>query len=458
MARWNSCNVLHTGPDARRVWQFDAKGGGFTLNRELNARNGEPLPSSTVGKGWSALWQPKLNVAWLPPENVFIRVAQFPQSSAEETRPMVELQLEKLSPIPVTQAVWSMHVLPHAAGNMQTVVIVVAERKVVEAFLGELEGAGFFADRLEVPMLDQLRATTSREDGAWIYPETQGGATSALVAWWCGGVLQNLGLLAAPVGAGRAAGLKDQLVQMAWAGELEGWLTAPPRWHLVADTATAADWEPALREGLQQPVSLTAPLAGAELAVLTAQRAAESDAQNNLMPAEFTARYRQQFTDRLWMRGLLWIGAAYLAGVAIYFLFVLVAYLKTNSVESRVAAHGPAFTNAMQLKARFDVLKSRQDLKFAALDCWKATADEMPSGLTLDSMSLSEGRRLKLDGTAPAADVPSVIDFSGKMRKAKKGDQSLFDPNEGDQLQTHVNPGGGTVSWSFGLILKRTEE
>ena len=30
---------------------------------------------------------------------------------------------------------------------------------------------------------------------------------------------------------------------IAWAGELEGWLTAQPKWHLVADPVTAAEWE-----------------------------------------------------------------------------------------------------------------------------------------------------------------------------------------------------------------------
>src|SRR5262249_58909414 len=130
---------------------------------------------------WTSLWQPKLNVAWLPPEEVFIRVAQFPQSTPEETRAMVELQLEKLSPIPVTQAVWTMHILPGSSGsrtpqaegakleNLQTVVVVIVARNVVEQFLGQLEGQGYQADRLELPLIDQLEATPVAEDGAWIY-------------------------------------------------------------------------------------------------------------------------------------------------------------------------------------------------------------------------------------------------------------------------------------------------
>ena len=42
--------------------------------------------------------------------------------------------------------------------NLQTVVVVIAARNVVEEFLGELEGQGYLADRLELPLLDQLQA------------------------------------------------------------------------------------------------------------------------------------------------------------------------------------------------------------------------------------------------------------------------------------------------------------
>src|SRR5215207_3902124 len=112
MARWHSCNVLHVGADTRRIWQFDARNGQFTLNREQTTRVGEPLPAGIARKNWTSVFQRKLNVAWLPPEHVFFRVAQFPQSSPEEIRSMVELQLEKLSPIPVAQALWTMHALP----------------------------------------------------------------------------------------------------------------------------------------------------------------------------------------------------------------------------------------------------------------------------------------------------------------------------------------------------------
>ncbi|HVV73724.1 MAG TPA: hypothetical protein VHI52_19825, partial [Verrucomicrobiae bacterium] len=166
----HSCNVLEVGAEARQVWQFDARGGGYVLNREQTVLVGETLPKSMVAKDWRSLFQPRLNIAWLPPEHVFLRVAQLPKSDFDETLSMVELQMEKLSPIPVTQAVWSFHTLPHVEDNLQTVIVMVVARSIVEEFLGKLEAQGYLADRLELPLLDQLQTTAITEDGAWIYP------------------------------------------------------------------------------------------------------------------------------------------------------------------------------------------------------------------------------------------------------------------------------------------------
>ena len=453
MARWDSCNILQAGLNGSRVWQFNKN---FTLNREHTGKAGETLPPGLVVKSWSALWQKQVNIAWLPPEHVFIRAAQFPPATPAETRTMVELQLEKLSPIPVTQAVWSMHILPATKPDgLQTVILIIAERSVVEKFLGDLEGQGFLADRLELPMLDQLQVTTVDGDGAWIYPATP---DAALVAWWYGGILQSIGLITLAAGENRSASLKDQLTHMAWAGELDGWLTAPPEWHVVADAATAGTWESPLREGLASSVQIITPLAGAELAARTARRAAESEDSLNLLPPEFAKRYHQQFVDRLWMRGLGATLGVYLVVCLVYFVAVAVFNHQTSGKEETVAGLSYSYTNSLQLKARFDLLKERQSLKFAALDCWQAIAEKIPQGITLDSMNFNDGKRLTLNGTAPSAQVTEVIDFSGNIRKATTTEGvELFNRTGGEALQTSVNSGTATLRWSFGLELKKGE-
>lgn len=451
-----SANVLQVAPQARHIWQFDARNGGFSLNRHQTTQNGEALPSGLVGKDWRSLFQKKLNIAWLPPEHVFLRVAQFPASEFQETLSMVELQLEKLSPIPVAQIVWSIHVLQHTSGNMQTVIVVIAARNQVEEFLGQLEGQGYLADAIELPILDQLQATPVREDGVWIYPETTGGPQSALAAWWYGGVLQNLDFLTIP-SADRATSLREQLTQMAWAGELEGWLSAPPSFHLVASGAAAQEWEPLLRQGLDQPVEVIEPLPAPRLAAATAQRAAFNPPNANLLPAEFTTRYHQQFVDRLWMRSLFAIAGLYTIGVTIYLIALSFANYRTSGVEQQIADLGRSYTNALQLDKKLSILKERQDLKYAALDCYRAVAELMPETLILEGCNFTDGRRFTLNGKAPPDQVQQLYSFESELRKyVLPNGQQLFDPYK-TEIPTIRKINESTVNWSMGLELKRSE-
>src|SRR6266516_1959800 len=293
MARWDSCSVLMSGPPCRQLWHFNASGRTFTLQKQHTNLPTEPLSEKLVAKDWHSLFQPRLNVAWLAADKVFLRVAQLPKADAAETLSMVELQLEKLSPLPVAQIVWSFEVFPHipqvgiahelnphATGELQTVVVVMVARHHVEEYLGQLEGQGYLADRLELPLLDELCATRVEEEGA------------CMVAWWYDGVLQNLSLIHLPADEKRAAALQEQLAQTTWAAELEGWLTSEPRFHLVADQPTAARWIPLFDLG--RPVEVVPPLAPQELAALTARRVATNGTATNLLPPEYATRYKQQ--------------------------------------------------------------------------------------------------------------------------------------------------------------------
>jgi hypothetical protein len=165
MARFHTCNVLHVGPDRRRLWQFDARNGGFAAQRDQAVEAGEALPYALVTKTWRSLWQPKLNVAWLPADSVFFRVAHLPQSNLEETRAMVELQLEKLSPIPgdasrlesarVARPRFAQAAEPGSPAELQTVIVVLAERKDVEKFSASLR------DRVTWPTGSKCRCSIS---------------------------------------------------------------------------------------------------------------------------------------------------------------------------------------------------------------------------------------------------------------------------------------------------------
>jgi hypothetical protein len=260
-----------------------------------------------------------------------------------------------------------------------------------------------------------------------------------------------------PADGDRAKSLKAQLAQLCWAGEMEGWLTEPPQWHLVADPVNAAEWEKLLREALDEPVRVVEPPPPAELAARTARRAAAATGAA-LLPAEFTARYHQQFVDRLWLRGLVTTGILYAIGVVIYFCATTVLNYKTVAVEQQAAQLGDSYTNVLQLKARYEVLVVRQQLKYAALDCWKIVAEDLPAGLTLQRSGFTDGQKLALSGVC-AQDQLGEIDDPGKfydaVRHTKLNGQDMFEP-------TAVEPfgysgSGNAVNWHFTLQLKHAE-
>lgn len=454
MARWHSANVLQVASDAKRLWQFTVRGNTPNLSREESKLPTEPLPSKLVGKDWQTLYKPKLNIAWLPSDRAFLRVLQLPPAETlAETASMVELQLEKISPLPATQIVWTFEVLPKREGQAQTVIVVIAARNTVEEFLGKLEAESYLADRLEVPFIDQLLATKITGDGVWVFPGAGVDENNCLIVWWYGGVLQNVSLQHLPPPEERGAFLSEQISQMTWAGELEGWITSPPRRHLVADSATEAIWRPLLQEGYDSPIEILAPQPAAETAKLTARRATRPDAQASLVPPEFVARYRQMFVDRIWMRSVFAIALVYLFGVIIYLGYVQVMDFQISKLEQAARNLSPGYTNSIRLKDQARVLQDQLNLQFAALECYKAVAEKIPEGVTIDGINFSKGKTLALFGTASREALPKVNEFSDALRRSTTKGEPLF--KSVSVPSTTIR--GDQVGWNFTADMAKGE-
>jgi Tfp pilus assembly protein PilN len=312
------------------------------------------------------------------------------------------------------------------------------------------------ADRLELPLIDQLAARPADKDGAWVYPSTVGGREAALVAWWFDGTLQSIGLINASHGTDRARAVADQFGQMAWAGDLEGWLKGVPGVFLVAGPEIAADWEPLLRQATGQRVDVIVPPEPVQLALATVCRAAKAAPRSGLLPEDYSLRYHQQFVDRIWMRSLGAVIVLYCIVVAVYLSIAGVQSFRAGRVEDQVKAHSGTYTNALQMRARVLVLKERQDLKFAALDCWKATAELLPEGVTLQGLDFRDGKKLLLTGIAPADAASALMDFNEKLRKVEINGQTLF--TKFDVPSIKKNQAGGELSWSFSCELNRKDD
>ena len=157
------------------------------------------------------------------------------------------------------------------------------------------------------------------------------------------------------------------------------------------------------------------------------------------------------------MRGLGALVVLYLAGVLVYFTRLQVELYRSSNVEQKAAEVGPIYTNAIQLRDRFKVLKDRQELKYAALDCWKVVAELLPDVVTLDGYSFSDGKKLTLNGSAPSDQSGRLLDFEKDIHKVVVNGQPLFDPSGGDNLTYRSGP-GGSLMWNCVLVLKRSEK
>jgi hypothetical protein len=407
-----------------------------------------------AAKDWQTLFRPKLNIAWLPPEKVFLRAVQLPAGEAAEISQMVELQMEKLSPLPVTHVVWSVYSmpLPHKKPDaLQTVIVIIAARSAAEEYLGQLEKQGFLADRLEAPGLDQLLALDINEEGVWLVPGDPG--EPALVAWCYGGSVQNVTLVALPSGQERGPQLRTQIQQIAWAGELEGWLPGPPKIHLVANSTDAAFWSPIFEQAGDE-IHVSAPPPEAQLVAQSAQRCANS-VDTNLLPPDFATRYRQQFVDGLWLRGVFTVLSLYIVGVLMYFGALYALKSKYNRVKSDLAHNSLSYTNAVKDREQLNIRELRQSLKFAALDCYKAVAERLPEGVTIETMHFDR-EKFELRGTASSDELDALENFNEELRH-------IPNPNKPEEtLFAEVSPltfpkiGNNVTDWRFVCKLKET--
>ena len=444
--RWHWCNVLEVAADRRQLWQFSTGSAQPALKAEQGFALNEPLPSSAVTKDWRALWQSKLNIAWLPADQVFLRVVHLPRCSAEELPPMLELQLEKLSPLPTNQIVWSFELLPSAAADSQSVLLVIAARAGVEEFLGTLEQERYLADRLELPLLHHLVARPPEEEGTWLYLSPQETKTICLAAWWYGGRLTDVNLVQVPRDDTGPTLLAAHLTKVAWGGEIEGWLTCRPVWNLVADETTTALWEAALRPWAGDALRTHRAPTPDGLAALSAARSAGNTSQVNLLPAEFSSRYRQQFIDQLWMRGLGAVVAFYLVGVLAYFGWLQYQDHQKRGLQREVIQLSGAYTNALRLKERVKVFQEQANLKSAALDCLRVTSERLPAELSLTQFNFKGGKDLYLQGMVASENQIKVTEFNTELRKAVVNNEPLF-------AKEKVTPpkltGGGPAAQSF---------
>ena len=396
-----------------------------------------------MGKDWRDLLSRKLNIATLPPEKVFLRVVELPECEPDELLPMVEFQIEDLSPLPMAQAVWSAEAVPGSTGTEgnQTVLVMIAERGVVGDRLDELEAVNYLADRVEVPLLRELVPGEPREDGAHIQLVQGADSVLALVSWWFDGRLRDVNSFNLPDTAASRDELVEKINSVALAGEVAGWMPDEPACHLAKRGDVAADWNTALAKCFGR-IREVEPMSEVDLATAAVEFTARTTAPG-LMLEDYSARNRQRFQDGLWMQGIKGAVALMLMGLCIFFAYG--SWLQSNleDLNQQVKVQGLQYTNALSLKAKMQTLKKQEALKTAALNAWSEVAIGLPGELKFTQLMFSSdrtldgntSRKLRIVGTADDGKETFIDDYNLVLARMEvKG-------REGQKLFSSVSPG-----------------
>jgi hypothetical protein len=445
------CNLLAVTGGSRRLFQFNVSKGRPVPAGDAAIEEGKPLPKNVVSRDWRVLLKPRLDIAWLPLDSVFVRAVALPACEPSELAGMIEFQIEKISPMPPAQVVWTVESVPHADGTGQTAVVTLASRTAVEAFLGEMESGGYTVDVLENPLLRELLASPAPADGLVLLAESAGPLPTVLAAWWTGGILREVGLLRLPV-ENPGPTLVAQLNGMAWAGEVAGWLSSLPDLRLVASGLDADRLLGALRDWTGRDPEVVPPRSTPDLATLTASHALHS-AGPRMVPEEVRIRQRQQFVDALWLKGLGALAMTYLAGVFVYLGILTVQKSRLDTLRDDTRGMALQYTNTLQLKARVRVLQEQVALRFAALDCWNSVAEKLPETLTLTQLDFKNGRTLVLDGLTTDENRADITRFNSELRAVMIDGRPLF--AEVRPATTQLR--GAQLTWRFEADIRRED-
>lgn len=478
----HACNVLSVDGDTRRLHHFSVGKSGVTPAGGFEAGTGKPLPANLVARDWRLLVRSRLDVAWMPPEAVFLRAVPLPACAPEELAGMIEFQLEKLSPMPPAQVVWTVESVPHPGtssanpssanpSSQHTAVVTIVARSVVEAFVDSLEQGGYQADRIELPGLRRLLVRPVSGDSLRVVLEGPADGRVALIGWWVSGVLREVSRIRLPA-EGAADHLTAHLHGTAWAAEMDGWLSGIPAVTLVVEgAASGAASGPAvgsaaspgldartvaLREALRdwsnRTVEVETSAPEPELARLTAEHALRP-VTASLIPDEVRQRQRRLYVDSLWVKGLTALAMTYLAGVFVYLAVLTFRRSSVDTLRDETRAMALQYTNTLQIKARVKVLQEQFALRFAALDCWNAVVEKLPEALTLVQFDFKNGRTLVINGNASEADRGEVTRFNDLLRAATLEGKPLFS----EVKPATMSPRGNLLSWTFEADLRREE-
>jgi hypothetical protein len=111
-----------------------------------------------------------------------------------------------------------------------------------------------------------------------------------------------------------------------------------------------------------------------------------------------------------------------------------------------------AYKGSQKDFAQIGILLDRQLLKYGALDCWKAVAENLPDTMTVERLYFS-GDKLELNGTFSGDTAVEVGTFNDALRTATDSDSHK--PLFSDVTPPTTRRGQNTGEWSFSCSIAK---
>jgi hypothetical protein len=165
-----------------------------------------------------------------------------------------------------------------------------------------------------------------------------------------------------------------------------------------------------------------------------------------LLPAERAERYKQELTDRIWMRAVGALIVVYMMVVACYFGWLQYLSVQKTEIQREVNALKADYDKVKEMRAQIAIQEKQISLRYATLNCMLAAAETLPAELTLSTLDFARGQRLRLVGTAQNGQSPKITDFKEALSKYTVDGELLFTTVGSPTMRMQQ---GGQIQWDF---------
>ena len=370
--------------------------------------------------------------AGLRSADVFCRLVTLPTAAETELQPMLEMQLENLSPLPTEQVVFGFEII-RKAEKQTDLLVAIARREAVVERLDQLRQAGFAVEKIDLDALalleflrrekplreqelDELALVTLEGDTATLLLAYRGQPHSIMsvplgpvpvaeMAAQIGGAL-HLAQTAVQASQPDAVWPVIRVLQRSTAG------TPGAALDMRAFTAALSDWLGLKCEPLELSERQRIGLGAVGLCI----RAASGHARMNLAPAEYLAERRRLVRQRQFKLVALALAALYgllIVGSVAAFIY---QYNRLGGLEDEAESLKPAYERASALQVDLNVLKEYVSNRSVPLEILAELQKSKPDALCLTEFHYTDGEQVSLSGYASTATV--VSEWEAKLQKS----------------------------------------